>query len=145
MKRRAFIKTGIALTGAAVAVYIFPAFKSTVRRILTKDTEGLRVNLSSINQFIDDAQREQFLNTFSRVKRILITIHTYAGPFRGILPYANKCVQYRGQITGHFLLSTDLFRNKMDTSKPVEYTGFYNPYTQPCSNPFSSIYYPETA
>jgi hypothetical protein len=145
MKRRAFIKAGIAITGAAVAVYIFPAFSSTVRRILTKDTDGLHVDLSLVNQFIVDAQKEQYLNTFSRAKRILITIHTYAGPFRGVLPYSNKYRQYRGQITGHFLLSTDFFRNRMDTSKQVEYTGFYNPYTQPCSNPFSSIYYPETA
>jgi hypothetical protein len=145
MKRRTFIKAGIALTTVAVAVAVFPSFRSTVKRILAKDTDALRLDPSSIDRFIDDAQREQYLNTFSRVKRILITLHTYAGPLSGILPYANKYIQYRGQITGHFLLSTDFFRNRMDTSKAVEYTGFYNPYTQPCSNPFSSIYYPETA
>jgi hypothetical protein len=45
-------------------------------------------------------------------------------------------------ITQEYLLSTDFFRNKMDESRIVKYIGFYNPYQMPCTNPFSSTFYP---
>ncbi len=41
-----------------------------------------------------------------------------------------------------YLLSTDFFLNKMDESRTVKYAGYYNPYKSPCTNPFSSLYYP---
>jgi hypothetical protein len=145
MKRRAFIKIGIALGVAAVAAYFFTSFTGAVKKILRNETDMLQSDPASIDVFITEATNEQFFNTFSRVKKMLITMHTYAGPLSGLLPYRNKYIQYRGQITGQFLLSTDFFTKGMDTSTDVKYKGFYNPYKQPCSNPFSSIYYPETA
>jgi len=145
MQRRTFIRVGIALGVLTLIALFFPSFEQAVRRMLIQDTEGLKMDEESIDQFISDARKERFLDTFGVAKKIMITLHTYLGFMGGILPYRNKYVQYRGQITGHFLLSTDLFRNQMDTTKPVEYTGFYNPYRQPCSNPFSTLFYPETA
>ena len=41
-----------------------------------------------------------------------------------------------------FLQATDFFYNKMDESKEVKYTGLYNVYQKPCSNPFSHYFYP---
>lgn len=145
MKRRTFIKIGVGLGLAAIATYFFSSFSGAVRKILVRDTSLLQVDPSSFDRFIADGTQEQFFATFSRVKKILITVHTYGGIFSRMLPYRNKYIQYRGQITGHYLLSTNLFVKGMDTSTEIQYTGFYNPYKQPCSNPFSSIYYPETA
>ena len=145
MKRRKFIKAGIALGVLALIAFIFPSFAQAIKRMLREDTEGLQIDEDAMDQFISDAHKEQFLATFSTMKKLLIVGHTYFGFLGGILPYRNKYVQYRGQLTGHFLLSTDLFRNQMDTTKPVKYTGFYNPYRQPCSNPFSNLFYPEKA
>lgn len=145
MKRRKFIKVGIALGVLAFVTLIFPSFTQAIKKMLREDTEGLQIDGDSMDQFINDAHKEQFLATFSTIKKLLIVVHTYFGFLGGILPYRNKYVQYRGQLTGQFLLSTDLFRNQMDTTKQVQYTGFYNPYRQPCSNPFSNLFYPETA
>jgi hypothetical protein len=143
MNRRKFIIS--AVLGLGGMALLFPSFHQTVKRILRKETSGLKVDEDSIDQYIVDAEKEQFFATFSHAKKLLIGLHTSSGFFGNLMPYRNKYVQYRGQIAGHFLLSTDLFRNRMDVTKPVKYTGFYNPYRQPCSNPFSAIYYPETA
>ncbi|MEJ0031891.1 MAG: hypothetical protein WDO15_16620 [Bacteroidota bacterium] len=145
MKRRKFIKIGIGLSVVALVALLFPSFGQAIKRILRQDTDDLQVNDDAIDQYVEDARKERFLDTFSLTKKVLIIVHTYFGFLGGLIPYRNKYVQYRGQITGHFLLSTDHFRNRMDVTKPVEYTGFYNPYRQPCSNPFSTIFYPETA
>lgn len=145
MKRRTFIKIGIGLALAGIAAYFFTSFTGAVRKMIANDTDMLQRDPDSIDQFISDATKEQFFNTFSRVKKILIAMHTYTGPLSALLPYRNKYIQYRGQITGQYLLSTNFFVNGMDSSKDVKYTGFFNPYRQPCSNPFSTIYYPETA
>ncbi len=53
--------------------------------------------------------------------------------------------KYWDELTDTYLLSTDFFRNKMDESKLVTYTGtIYNPYKTPCSHPFSNLYYPDS-
>lgn len=146
MKRRTFIKVGIALTGVGIISYLMlPDFKSAVKRILETETKNLKLDENTVNQFMSDADKEQFWFKFSRSKKIMITLHVYGGFLRTILPYRNKYLLYKSQITGHFLLSTDLFLNRMDTSKQVTYLGFYNPYKQPCYNPFSINYYREMA
>lgn len=38
----------------------------------------------------------------------------------------------------HFLLSTDFFQSGEDTSRPVEYVRFYDPYVHPCYTPYRS-------
>jgi|GEM_PF-2424987 len=146
MKRRTFIKTGIVLGGVGLLTFLsVPSFQKTVKKILIKDTAQLKLDESVIDQFLTDASREQFWLRFSTAKRIMIIGYTYAGFMKSILPYHNKYVRYRGQITGRFMHSTDFFMNKMDTEKPVQYTQFFNPYKQPCNNPFAVIHYPETA
>lgn len=146
MKRRTFIKVGIALTGAGIISYlVLPDFKAAVMRILKSETKNLKITETALGQFMADADKEQFWLKFSRSKKIMITLHAYSGFLRNLLPYRNKYLLYKSQITGHFLLSTDLFLNKMDTTQPVNYFGFYNPYKQPCYNPFAVNYYRETA
>jgi hypothetical protein len=146
MKRRTFIKAGIALTGlGVVAFFMVPSFKETIAKMLSKTTAQLKIKPDFIDRFIQEATQEQFWSKFSRSKKILIAIHTNAGFLQSLLPYRNKYLLYKGQITGHFLLSTDFFLSKMDSTKPVTYIGFYNPYKQPCFSPFSSNFYRETA
>jgi len=146
MKRRKFIKVGIALSGIGLLSYLMlPNFRDAVKRILDDESKNLKIDAGAIAQFIHDASVELFWLKFSLSKKVLITIHTYGGFLKGLLPYRNKYLLYRSQITGQFLLSTDLFLNKMDQTQPVTYQGFYNPYKQPCYNPFSINYYREMA
>jgi hypothetical protein len=144
MKRRTFIKTGIILAGLGLlSLLTIPSFKNTVIKMIQKDTAQLKLSQSSIEKFMKDANKEQFWVKFSRGKKILIVAFTYVGIFKSMLPFYNKYIQYRGQITGHFLLSTDFFMQRMDANQQVQYTQFYNPYKQACYNPFSSNFYPE--
>lgn len=146
MKRRTFIKAGIALSGAGIISYLMlPDFKAAVKKILTHESQNLKIDAEAIAQFLRDANAEQFWVKFSLSKKVLITLHTYCRFMKSLLPYRNKYLLYKNQIAGHFLLSTDLFLNKMDQTQVVTYQGFYNPYKQPCYNPFSVNYYRETA
>ncbi len=146
MKRRTFVKIGIVLGGFGLAgALTIPSFKKTVVKILTKETTHLKIDQSAIGQFIQDANKEQYWLQFSLSKKIMIVGFTYVGFLKSMLPYYNKYVQYRSQITGRFLLSTDFFLNKMDVAKTIQYKQFYNPYKQPCYSPFSVNFYPETA
>lgn len=146
MKRRTFIKAGIALTGLGLlAFFMIPSFKETIAKMLSRTTAQLKINPDFIDRFIQEATQEQLWSKFSRAKKVLIVIHTNFGFFKSILPYRNKYLLYKGQITGHFLLSTDFFLKKMDTTQSLAYIGFYNPYKQPCFSPFSSNFYRETA
>lgn len=144
MKRRTFIKTGIILASLGLlSLLTIPSFKNTVIKLLKKDTAQLKIDPDGIEKFMREANKEQFWIKFSRGKKILIVLFTYVGVFKSLLPFYNKYVQYRGQISGHFLLSTDFFMQKMDVTKPIQYRQFYNPYKQPCYNPFSPSIYPE--
>ena len=144
MKRRTFIKVGISLSALAIVGFTIPSFKKTVVKILLKDTAQLKIDRAAIDQFITDGTREQFWLQFSLPKKVILIGFTYVGFLKKALPYYNKYVRYRGQITGHFLLSTNFILNKMNPDEPVRYVQFYNPYKQPCSNPFSVNFYPET-
>lgn len=144
MKRRAFIKTGISLSVLAIIGLTIPSFKKTVIKILIKDTDSLGIDRSIIDQFMKEATNEQFWSRFSLTKKIILVVFTYVGLLNKTLPYYNKYVRYRGQITGRFLLSTNFMHTKMKKEGPVQYIQFYNPYKQACSNPFSTNSYPET-
>lgn len=146
MKRRTFIKAGVALGVVSMGSYFaLPRFRDAVLKILKQDTGKLIMLSGAYEQFVAEATREQFWVSFSLSKKVLIILHTYGGILRSVLPLANKYQNYRGQIVGRFLLSTDYFTNKMNSTERVTYIAFYNPYKQPCSSPFSTIFYPETA
>ena len=45
------------------------------------------------------------------------------------------------QLVTAYLLSSDFFQNKMDEKRTIKYVGLYDPYSRPCSHPFSHIHY----
>ncbi len=146
MNRRTFIKIFTSILGfALITSFVVPWFNYAIQLILKRDTKQLSLQPNAIEQFIRDAKAEQFWNKYEGVKKILLVAHTYLGFMSNLLPYRNKYVQYRAQITGHFLLSTDFFLQKMRTDRAITYKQFYNPYKQACSNPFSTTFYPEKA
>jgi hypothetical protein len=142
MNRRTFIRISAgALVIAAVSIYLL-GFKRTIRSMLRSDTEGLQLEAGAIDKFLEEAQKEKYLIKFGFVKQVLIGGQHILYEMGLRLPYHEKYVQYRNMITGHFLMSTDFFMNRMDVKKPVTYLGFYNPYKAPCSVPFSNLLYP---
>lgn len=143
MNRRRFIQVAIiGGVAAAAGAYMVMAFRSAVHKMIADDTSGLKLPQDSIKQFLDDAEKEQWLQRYGFAKRALIGLHTFTGGLLGLLPYRGKYLQYRGEIVGQFLHSTDYFYNRMDNSLEITYTGFFNPYKVACANPFSSALYP---
>lgn len=141
MKRRTFIGLGIgAGVGTAVGAYAIN-FKHAVKQMLLDDTSQLIIDKSIIDRFIEDGEREKYWVKLGSTKKILISGQQFFYHFGIKLPYHEKYIQYRNMITGHFMLSTDFFINKMDTTKPVTYMAFFNPYKSPCSNPFSNLHF----
>lgn len=139
MNRRSFIRFSALTVVAAIAAYFLLKFDRVVRRMIIVDTEALKLNEEAIDRFMADAKKEFFWDRFSFSKKIFICVQYFLSSLGIKVAYHHKYLQNRSVITGQFLLSTDFFLNKMDTSQPVTYIGFFNPYKTGCSNPFSSI------
>ncbi|HEY9007939.1 hypothetical protein [Ohtaekwangia sp.] len=139
MKRRTFIRLSLLAIPAAIGAYFLLSFDKVLRRILKADTSELNLEEGAIDRFLQDAKREHFWNKFSLSKKMFICVQHFFSSLGIKLQYHTKYRQYRSVITGQFLLSTDFFLNKMDTTQRITYIGFFNPYKTGCSNPFSSI------
>lgn len=141
MRRRVFIKIAmVTVAGATVGFFVFD-FKRVVRMILAEDTEHLNLaNSNSVEQFLQEAEREYFWSQFSATKRVFICgqhlLYRLGIPF----PYQYKYFQYRSVITGQFLLSTDLFLKGSSLKEPISYITFFNPYKRACASPFSNLH-----
>ncbi len=72
MKRRTFVKAGIALTGLGlVAFFMIPSFKETIAKMLLKTTAQLKIKPEFVERFIQEATLEQFWSKFSLSKKSL--------------------------------------------------------------------------
>lgn len=146
MKRRKFIGSlSLGAAGFIAGGYIFfEKFESLARKIIIADTSSLNVSSTEIDKFFADvAKSRNAINSFPSSNQQLIKWHYHMDNSLFNLPYYSKYMQYRSKIVGFFLLSTDFFINKMDPAKPVKYRALYDPYQIPCSNPFSSTFYPD--
>lgn len=146
ISRRKFIFLALlGLIGAAITSFLISSFNKVVYKVLSKDLSHLNVSFESYAQFIKEAQENNHWNKkfFDEKKRLFFRAYYLLDYLPVPLPYKYKYVQYRSEIVGDFLLSTDFFINKMDVNKEIAFLGLYNPYKRPCSNPFSNLYYPE--
>ncbi|HEY4154324.1 MAG TPA: hypothetical protein VGM24_02830 [Puia sp.] len=147
MQRKKFIRlTALAATAgiAAGGGYVFfEDFESLARKIILKDTASLKIDPPEFDKFFKDVKKYRKWDAlFPPAHRQLIKWHYYIDNPLFSLPYATSYDTNRSKIVGTFLLSTDFFLNKMDSSKPLRYRALFDPYLYPCSNPFSNLYYP---
>lgn len=145
MERRKFFKY-LGIGAGAVAVggtlfYTTSKLKNLVKGILTEDLSGMPVTAEDIERFAEDASKMNPWG-YNDVKVKFIAAYDKIDWRWLNLPYKYKYEQYRADIVGRFLLSTNFFREGMDESKKIKYSGIiYTPYNFPCYNPFSSTYY----
>lgn len=141
MKRRKFLGIlSIGVVGTAVGVAAFTDFEMIVKTIISNDTKDLNVSEEIIERYLKDAHEKRAFQHLGFSKKEFIRINHFLGS-PSFFPYRNKYEQYRSEIVGHFLLSTDFFSHKMDTSRVIKYESFYDPYFRPCSHPFSNLFY----
>ncbi|ELR73348.1 hypothetical protein C900_04200 [Fulvivirga imtechensis AK7] len=147
ISRRKFIKLILLAVAAVLAgtLVIFD-FNKIVVQMLKKDLAHLKINPDSFEKFVKEAddKRHWAGKFFDWKKKQFVRFGFIVDSLLPSFPYKYKYVQYRSDIVGDFLLSTDFFMNRMDSNKTINYIGLYNPYARPCSNPFSNLYYPET-
>lgn len=144
ISRRKFIFISLlTLIAVIVATISFFSFDTVVKKMLSKDLSHLKISEESFDKFVADANKEKHWQKkfFDWTKKQLVRFSFMIDSILPSFPYKYKYVQYRSEIVGDFLLSTDFFMNKMDTKRTVNYIGLYNPYLRPCSNPFSNLYY----
>jgi hypothetical protein len=139
ISRRKFVAVGSAtLILLLIGVLLFD-FRKTVRRMLARDSRQLGLGKDPIDLFMAEAESERYWRQFSVAKRALVNVQ-YALDGIGIhTPWYGKYLRYRNEITGRFLMSTDLFNQNYRQGMSVSYLGFHNPYKAPCSNPFSAL------
>lgn len=146
MDRRKFIvflTSGFvaSVAAGASAFFSWPNNISIYKRILNQGTEGLKVEESLIDKFLDDIKNKRNWNPLSKSKRNLLKIYFPLESILFLLPYQTKYKQSKAELVGWFLLSTDFFMNKMQNEKNISYVGVFDPYKGACSNPFSHLYY----
>jgi len=136
MKRRNFLKFfGLGATAAAIPGFSFAYnnFNKSVAGLLKDDLHYLTLDEDGIRKFALDFEQE-----CSETEKLKVRM-LYMFRFNSEHSYMVE------KISRHFLLGSDFFRNKMDESKVVHYLAPFNPYTTPCGNPFTNLYYPERA
>ncbi len=142
INRRKFIRISLfVIIGILVLIFALLPFEYIVRRIIKNDLNSLKFSDDTVDQFIRDGLENGYFSSFELKKRWLIRIYDRLPLGWVKFPFEGKYNQYRSQIIADFLLSTDFFLNGMDEQKNINYLGFYNPYSRPCSNPFSNLFY----
>lgn len=142
MKRRKFLElVSLGLAGTTIGIISLPDFENIIEKIIVKDTADLAISPKIISQYLAEAKERDVWQNFNFSKREFFRSHYFLSNSVFRLPYYSKYVQYRSEIVGNFLLSTDFFTNKMDPNHAVQYVGLYDPYFRPCGNPFSNLYY----
>ena len=135
MKRRKFLKlTGIAAAGVAIpgVAYLSTNLKDSTAAIIINEFHYLKLDREGVNKFV-----EAYLQKYPPNSKFTAKVRS-----ANLLGMKASNARLGSMITQEYLLSTDFFRNKMDESRIVKYIGFYNPYQMPCTNPFSSTFYP---
>lgn len=142
MKRRNFIGLiTLGIAGSTVGVLHYSSFEDIIEKIIIKDTDQLEVSSEVVKKYIMEGKAKNIWEKFNFTKREFFRAHYLISNSVFQLPYYGKYIQYRSELVGHFLLSTDFFINKMKTDIPINYVALYDPYFRPCSNPFSNLYY----
>lgn len=150
MNRRKFFRyTGFTALAGVIAAGGFyatlPGRAGLIVRVLKEDLSKLRVNPEDMTRYAEEAARLNVFR-FDETKWKFLEIYTRLIPLGIPLPRMYKYKQFRADITGNFLLSTDYFWSKKRDDELIQYSGrIYTPYQYPCGNPFSSLFFPDVA
>ena len=146
MKRRTAIKLGIlsviAVGGTTATYSMFRSFDTLIFSVLQNDLKDMKLGEADLKKYAQEAASLNPFN-FSPSKIKLISLYNELQRI-GIKtgPYYNKYIQYRSEIVGNFLLSTDFFWSRLNVTDEVKYSGrIFTPYNYPCGNPFSNRFY----
>jgi hypothetical protein len=132
MKRRKFLTiagVGGVLAALASFKFITHPFESVAKGIIKSELDYLNLDEEGLDKFVAD---------YTRLKDRNYKLMMKGYSLFGVNSARSGKVH---QLVSAYLLSSDFFLNKMDEARTVKYVGLYDPYTRPCSHPFSHAYY----
>lgn len=134
MKRKKFIQLiagGIGLSAIPGIWFLRKDARESAIRIITSELSYLKLDPRGIETFTDDY-----------LKKHTDTLFVNGVKAMDMLGMPADRLGYTHYLVKDYLLSSTFFKNKMDENQVVHYSGtIYNPYTTPCGNPFSFIYF----
>jgi hypothetical protein len=134
MKRRKFLKyLGLGSTVLAVPGFTYASnnFTKSLIGLIKNDLSYLNLDEKGLEAYAKDVLSSNLEPNKLKIRILYL--------FR-VTSNNSYTVE---KLSKHYLLGSDFFRNKMDETKTVYYTGLYNPFKVPCSHPFNHLYYPE--
>ncbi|KEO73110.1 hypothetical protein [Anditalea andensis] len=138
MNRRKFLT----ITGIGAAAMAIPTIGLTSTSLFDAAKGVLHQEFNYLN--LDGDGVDQYLHEYLKKNSEGISYELKMKAFHLFNVRAEKSTIVT-HLTQNYLLSTDFFINKMDETKTVYYLGPYNPYTAPCTNPYTNHFYPSAS
>lgn len=132
MKRRTFLTLagiGTSLAAFASVRFLTSPFENTAADCIRRELSFLKLDEEGLLKFANAYGKD-------KDKKFKLMIKGYS-LFRIDSEQSGKI----HNMVSNYLLSTDFFQNGMDETRVIKYVGMYDPYTRPCSHPFSHIHF----
>jgi hypothetical protein len=145
LTRRQFLALGVGVLFLLLAIYVATVWRryqlrmgydwGRIRRYAGE--KGSEVSAWARNAHLSPAERIQrafsYLQLEPGTAEAFVTDYTrHRAPLRRFVPPPDA----QEDFFDRFLLSTDFFQHGADESRRVRYSRFYDPYVNPCWNPF---------
>jgi hypothetical protein len=132
MKRRKFL-TIAGIGGALAAVgslrFFTTSFEDSAADLIRNELSFLKLDEEGLKKFTTEFGKDK-----DRKYKLIVKGYSLFGVD------VSKSGKLHNLVS-NYLLSSDFFTAGMDESRLVKYVGLYDPYTRPCSHPFSHAYY----
>lgn len=112
--------------------FLSPDIKRFAEKLIEKELSYLKLDKQGVSSYINDYFGRSRNDVISNMKWKLL----YYGGYNSY--NSNKI----NDLLKYYLLSTDFFLNRMDTTKPVNYLGMFDHYKSAIPNPFSYLLLP---
>lgn len=134
MQRRKFLLlTGVAVGMVAIPpslYFVSPNIKKFAEKLIEKELSYMKLDKQGIQGYINDYFGSSGNDVISNLKWKAL----YYGRYDS---YNSNNIN---DLLKYYLLSTDFFLNKMDTSKTVKYLRMFDPYKSAIANPYSYLF-----
>ncbi|MGH1485620.1 MAG: hypothetical protein ACRBCI_05315 [Cellvibrionaceae bacterium] len=141
INRRFFLSaTGILVGGTALGSFL--SWKNAKEADIIVAILKNRLGELNIDKGVFETYSIEVVERRQRFKKELKLLGTFSSIFSVITPYSLLPMQHsfrklENYTISNFLLSTDFFQNKADTTRKINYLGFHDPYKRPCTNFFN--------